>query len=193
MPYFAMKSMARSEPLWIGCQHSTCSRSGAGTSVISLSRIAAIGHLRRDRVVLREGFPLEGLEQNLDTLLKHLPVGILVHERRAETFDFTGVVAAADAEDDPPAGQDVGYRIILGQPQRMPPSRVVPEVFGVSWKSGPAMGRVPVVCSGGKEAASGTLIDRLASGQLPAMPMRENRHYSVQPIASPMGTHRQYR
>ena len=35
MPYFAMKSKARSEPLWIGCQHSTGSRSGAGTKVIS--------------------------------------------------------------------------------------------------------------------------------------------------------------
>ena len=35
MPYFAMKSKARSEPLWIGCQHSTGNRSGAGTKVIS--------------------------------------------------------------------------------------------------------------------------------------------------------------
>jgi hypothetical protein len=31
MPYFAMKSKARSEPLWIGCQHSTGSRSGTDT------------------------------------------------------------------------------------------------------------------------------------------------------------------
>jgi hypothetical protein len=30
------------------------------------------------------------------------------------------VVAAPDAEDDPPAGQDVGHRVIFGQPQRMP-------------------------------------------------------------------------
>ena len=37
MPYLAMKSKARSEPLWIGCQHSTGRRSGAGTSVISFS------------------------------------------------------------------------------------------------------------------------------------------------------------
>src|SRR5262249_10223132 len=37
MPCLAMKSKARSEPLWIGCQHSTGRRSGAGTSVISLS------------------------------------------------------------------------------------------------------------------------------------------------------------
>jgi len=35
IPYFAMKSKARSEPLWIGCQHSTGSRSGAGTKVMS--------------------------------------------------------------------------------------------------------------------------------------------------------------
>jgi hypothetical protein len=30
------------------------------------------------------------------------------------------MVAAPDAKDDPPAGQDVGHRVILGQPQRMP-------------------------------------------------------------------------
>ena len=30
MPYLAVKSKARSEPLWIGFQHSTGSRSGAG-------------------------------------------------------------------------------------------------------------------------------------------------------------------
>jgi hypothetical protein len=35
LPYFAIKSKARSEPLWIGCQHSTGRRSGAGTKVIS--------------------------------------------------------------------------------------------------------------------------------------------------------------
>ena len=35
MPYFAMNSKARSEPDWIGCQHSTGSRSGAGTRVVS--------------------------------------------------------------------------------------------------------------------------------------------------------------
>jgi hypothetical protein len=39
MPYFAMNSKARSEPDWIGCQHSTGSRSGAGTNVISFNRI----------------------------------------------------------------------------------------------------------------------------------------------------------
>ena len=37
MPCFAMKSNARWEPLWIGCQHSTGRRSGRGTSVSSFS------------------------------------------------------------------------------------------------------------------------------------------------------------
>jgi len=54
------------------------------------------------------GFPLEGLEQDLDTFLEHLAVGVLVEERRAEGFDLAGMVAAPAAEDDPPAGQDVG-------------------------------------------------------------------------------------
>jgi hypothetical protein len=38
MPYLAMNSKARSEPLWIGCQHSTTgSRSGPGTKMISFN------------------------------------------------------------------------------------------------------------------------------------------------------------
>jgi len=35
IPYFAIESKARSEPLWIGCQRSTGWRSGGGTNVIS--------------------------------------------------------------------------------------------------------------------------------------------------------------
>jgi hypothetical protein len=53
---------------------------------------------------VREWLALECLEQDLDTFLKHLAVGVLVKQRRAESFDFTGVVAAPDAEDDPAAG-----------------------------------------------------------------------------------------
>jgi hypothetical protein len=30
------------------------------------------------------------------------------------------VIAAADAEDQPPAGEDVDHGVVLGQPQRMP-------------------------------------------------------------------------
>jgi hypothetical protein len=63
---------------------------------------------------------LEGLEQDFDPLLEHLAVGVLVQQRRAEGLDLPGVVAAPDAEDDTPAGQDVGHRIILGEVQRMP-------------------------------------------------------------------------
>jgi hypothetical protein len=66
------------------------------------------------------GLPSNCLEQNLDALLEHLAVGGLVDQRRTEGLDFTGVVAAPDAEDDPPAGQDVGHRVILGEAQRMP-------------------------------------------------------------------------
>jgi len=40
MPYVARKSKAHSEPLWIGCQYSTDSRSGAGTGVIPLRKQA---------------------------------------------------------------------------------------------------------------------------------------------------------
>jgi hypothetical protein len=37
MPYFAMKSKARSEPLWSGCQHSTAWRADAGARRPKLS------------------------------------------------------------------------------------------------------------------------------------------------------------
>jgi hypothetical protein len=88
-----------------------------------LEGVAAIRPLRRDRVVLalvREGLALEGLKQDLDTLLEHLAVGVLVNERRAEGLDLADVVAAPGAKDHPPAGQDVGHRVILGEAQRMP-------------------------------------------------------------------------
>src|SRR5712672_2794484 len=83
-----------------------------------LQRIAAIRHLRRDREVLalvRERLPLEGLEQDLDALLEHLAVGVLVEQRRPEGLDLAGVVAAPDSEDHPAAGKDVGHRIVLGE------------------------------------------------------------------------------
>src|SRR5262249_60775169 len=67
-------------------------------------RIAAIRHLRRDRVVLalmRERLALEGLEQDLDAFLEHLAVGVLVEEWRAERLDFARVVAGPRAHDDP--------------------------------------------------------------------------------------------
>jgi hypothetical protein len=69
---------------------------------------------------VRERLALEGLEQDLDTLLEHLAIGVLVEQRRAEGFDLAGVVTAPDAKDDAPAGQDVGHRVILGQAQRVP-------------------------------------------------------------------------
>jgi len=68
------------------------------------------------------GLPSNALNRDFNVLLEHLAFGILVEERRAEGFDLAGVVAAPDAEDDPPAGQDVGHRVILGQPQWMPTS-----------------------------------------------------------------------
>jgi hypothetical protein len=80
-------------------------------------------YLRRDRVVLalmREGFVREGLEQDLDAFLEHFAVGVLVDQRRAEGLNLAGVVAAPDTENDPPAGQDVDHRVILGEPQRVP-------------------------------------------------------------------------
>ena len=128
MPCLAMKSSARSLPPWIGCQHSTGSRNGRGTSGQLFEIVAAIGHPRRDRVVLalvREALVVERLEDDVDLLLEQLAVGRLVEQRRAEGLDLAGVIAAPDAKGDAAAGQDVGRRIILGQPQRVPHRRDV--------------------------------------------------------------------
>src|SRR3954453_22033300 len=65
-----------------------------------LQRIAAIGHLGRDRVVLalvRERLALERLEDDLDALLEDLAVGLLVEQGRAKRLDLARVIAAADA------------------------------------------------------------------------------------------------
>src|SRR6516165_4070723 len=91
MPYFAINSKARSEPLWIGLpafDRQPLRRRNQGDL---LQRITAIRHLGRDRVVfsvVRERLALEGLEQDLDALLEHLAVGVLDDERGAEGPDF---------------------------------------------------------------------------------------------------------
>jgi hypothetical protein len=88
-----------------------------------LQGVAAIGDLGRQRVVLalvREGVLVEGLEDDLGLLLVELAVGLLVAQRRAERLDLARVVAASDAEDYASACQDVGHRVVLGEPQRMP-------------------------------------------------------------------------
>ena len=93
-----------------------------------LERIAAVGHLGRQGVVLalvREALLVERLEDDVDLLLEQLAVCVLVDERRAEGLDFAGVIAAAHAEYDAPAGQNVGDGVILGHAQRMPHGRDV--------------------------------------------------------------------
>ncbi len=88
-----------------------------------LKRVAAIRHLRRDRVVLalvRERLALERLEQDVDALFEDLAVGVLVGQRRAEGLDLAGVIAAGDAKDHPPAAEDVGHRVVFGEAQRVP-------------------------------------------------------------------------
>ena len=67
-----------------------------------------------------EGFLVEGLQHQLHAFLEHLPVFLGVEQRAAEGFHLAGVIAAADAHDHPPAGDDVGHRVVLGEAQRMP-------------------------------------------------------------------------
>ena len=101
---------------------------GRGTRVSSSSVVAAIGHLRRQRVVLalvRERLLVERLDDDVDLLLEQFAVGVLVEHRRAERLDLARVVAAADAEDHAAPGQHVGDRVVLGQAQRVPHRRDV--------------------------------------------------------------------
>jgi hypothetical protein len=50
-------------------------------------------------------------------------VGFAVPHGRVEGLHLTGVVATADAEDDPAVGEDIGHGKILGQAQK-PPHRI---------------------------------------------------------------------
>src|SRR5262249_26989564 len=81
-----------------------------------LEGVAAIGHRRRQRVVLalmREALVVEGLEDDLDLLLKERPVALLVAQWGAECFHLARVVAATDAKNDAAAGENVGHGEIL--------------------------------------------------------------------------------
>jgi hypothetical protein len=55
---------------------------------------------------VRKRLAREGFEKNVDAFFEHLAVSVLVEHRRAKGLDFTGVVTAPGAEDDPPAGQE---------------------------------------------------------------------------------------
>ena len=85
--------------------------------------IAAVIDRRRAFVVLAlvvEGVLVEAREQELELLFEQLAIGVSVEQRRPERFHLAGVIAAADAHDDTPVGDDVGHGVVLGQPDRMP-------------------------------------------------------------------------
>ena len=63
---------------------------------------------------------MKQVEHELQLLLEVLAVLVGIDQRRAERFDLARVVAAADAHDDAAVGDDVGHRVVLGQPDRMP-------------------------------------------------------------------------
>ena len=75
--------------------------------------------------LVRKGLLRESLHHHLHLLLKKLPVGVPVKHRRPESLHLPRVVAAPHSENNPPAGQNVRHRKILGQPQRMPHRRNV--------------------------------------------------------------------
>ena len=88
-----------------------------------LEVVASIRHRRRDGVVLAlmaPAFLIKSLADDFHLLQVKLPVGVVVNDGRAESFHFAGMVAAPDAENHPPAGEDVGHGEILGDAEGMP-------------------------------------------------------------------------
>ena len=77
----------------------------------------------RDGVVFAlvgEGLVVECLHHDLELLFKQLAVGVAVDHRGAKGLHLAGVVAPADAEDDPAAGENVHHGEVLGEPDRVP-------------------------------------------------------------------------
>ena len=72
--------------------------------------------------MMGEGLLIEGLHDDLDLLLEHLAVGVVVRvgAGNAEGVHLPGVVAPANAENHPSVGQYVCRGVIFGQPQRVP-------------------------------------------------------------------------
>ena len=75
--------------------------------------------------LVRKRLVVERLEDDIDLFLEQLAVGILIDQRRAERFHLSRVIAAADAENHPPLGQDICHREVLGEAQRVPHRRDV--------------------------------------------------------------------
>ena len=85
--------------------------------------VAAVVNRRRDFEVLAlevEFFLVEAGEHELKLLLEVFPIFLCIDQRRAEAFHLARVVAAADTHDDAAVGDDVGHRVVLGEPDRVP-------------------------------------------------------------------------
>ena len=97
--------------------------------------------------VVAEGLLVEGLQDDLDLLFKKLAVGVLVDERRPKCLDLSGLVAAADAKDQPAASQDIAQGEVFSQAQRVPHGddvecRAELEVLGVGRQMGTQQSQV---------------------------------------------------
>ena len=90
--------------------------------------------------VVAERLLVEALQQEVDLLLEELAVRRLVDDRRPERLDFARVVSPPDAHDHAAVGHDVGHRVVLGQPDRMPHRE---HVEGASELEPPRLGREP--------------------------------------------------
>src|SRR5262249_16339346 len=85
--------------------------------------VAAVGNRWGQLVMLAamgKRLRIERFEDDLYLLLKQFAVGMGVLHGSAKGLNFARVIAAADAEDGAPLGEDVGDGKVLGEPQRMP-------------------------------------------------------------------------
>ena len=67
-----------------------------------------------------EGLLVPGLKDEFDLFLEERAIGGVVLQRAAEGRQLSRNIAAADAEAEAPAGEEVGLGHVLGEPQRVP-------------------------------------------------------------------------
>jgi hypothetical protein len=69
---------------------------------------------------VRELVLVERLQNDLQLLLEEVAVRVLVEHRGAEGLQLPRLASPSDPAHDAAPGEDVGHRVVLGQPDRMP-------------------------------------------------------------------------
>ena len=68
----------------------------------------------------RKDSSLKHFQQQLQSFLEDLAVGIGIEQWCGKSLDLAGVIAAPDAHDHAAIGDDIGHRVVFGEPDRVP-------------------------------------------------------------------------